>query len=103
VPVTAGETYNASAWIKTDGPGSVGFEIRWKDSETNSISGTSIGTISGTNDWTYLEKLKFEAPAGSAVGYFYFYISTGQDVGGIAYYDDCAFWQPAKGTVVILQ
>lgn len=85
IPVTAGKTYKISGWIKTkDITNAVYYRIYFT-SGGKQIQGSNIdfGRMSGTNEWTYVEK-EFRAVNGADGFEFYNYFDYGT---GTAWFD----------------
>jgi uncharacterized protein YjdB len=100
IPVTAGQYYKVSQWVKTDSIASYGLGVYMRLSYQNS-SGTQIGnyismsSIKGTNDWTLHQQLLL-IPAGATTFKFENYYDNST---GTAWFDDTRIvrWIPVTG------
>ena len=93
VTASAGQTYRASVWVKTEnltgGEAVVGVE--WNDADGNWISGCYLNSgagISGTRDWARLSIESVRLPANAAKVYLLVYVRQGSL--GTAYFDDAS-------------
>jgi arylsulfatase A-like enzyme len=124
VAVTAGQTFSAGAWVKTDGLEDSGasVEVLWLDNlglpeviPPADLLGTDVvGNLTGVQDWSLLNG-SFVAPAGAVVARLQLRVSLETDDAGSAWFDDgslaveippdvippvVAITSPVAGTVV---
>lgn len=93
VTASAGQTYRASVWVKTDNlsSGEAVVGIEWNDANGNWISGSYLNPgvgVSGTTDWTRLSIESPRLPANAAKAYLLVYVREGSL--GTAYFDDAS-------------
>ena len=93
VTASAGQTYRASVWVKTDGlsSGEAVVGVEWNDANGNWISGCYLNSgagVSGTRDWTRLTVESVRLPANAAKVYILVYVREGSL--GTAYFDDAS-------------
>lgn len=93
VTASAGQTYRASVWVKTDNlsSGEAVVGVEWNDANGNWISGCYLNSgagISGTRDWTRLSIESVRLPANAAKVYILVYVREGSL--GTAYFDDAS-------------
>lgn len=66
VPATAGQAYQASAWVRCSVARSINISLIWRDAGSSILSSLISPTIVlAANTWTYVEVIG-EAPAGTA-------------------------------------
>jgi hypothetical protein len=97
VAVNAGETFEASGWVMTNGVGGAGARICliWLDAlglpdepAAGSVLRTDVlGTLSGSQEWTRLSG-KHTAPSGANAVRFQLYTAVDPDSDGAAWFDD---------------
>ena len=90
VNVTAGQSYSASGWIRTNSITSGGAQIfiNWRNASGQGMSLSYVGTQLGTTNWTQYS-LNATAPVDAVTARF----SLGQiqGTGGTAWFDDLVF------------
>jgi len=86
VPVTAGTTYNAYAWMRCSGvakDNKARVFVQWLDPSGRYAEAGDLGELNGTQDWTFVWG-RFTAPPGTVK--IRFYLHVGGD--GLAWFDD---------------
>jgi len=85
VNVAAGQIYLASGWVKTAlSANSVQLSIIWRNSTGGTISTTTLGSQTGTQDWTQIS-LNVGAPLGSVTAVYQISVRSGS---GAGWFDD---------------
>ncbi|HEX6066905.1 MAG TPA: Ig-like domain-containing protein [Longimicrobiales bacterium] len=92
VNVTAGQTYHAEVWIKTQGVHGTGAALRliWLNGSGAAITTSVIGTAGPTQAWT-LYSGQVAAPSGAVRVRFQLYVGKDPDNAGTAWFDDAVF------------
>ena len=98
IAVSAGDTYAASVWVRTEDIGGDGVTVSlyWldgfltnDDTTGHALSVDIVGTATGTNGWTLLSG-QFVAPTGAVAVRLDCFTSTDPDGSGTAWFDDAA-------------
>lgn len=104
VPVNAGDSYNASAWVKTEGLDGAGarVELQWLNAaglpeappSGSILRVDDLGPLTGTNGWTELTAAGLSAPPGAVVVRFNLWMGPESDGAGVSWFDDVALLGP---------
>jgi glucose/arabinose dehydrogenase len=88
VDVTGGASYQASGWIKVaDIAAGARIRVQWRDSTGSVLRTHTLGTVTGTVDWTQVSA-SLTAPAAAMQAVFLLRVEKEADNAGQAWYDD---------------